>query len=250
MVPDQSMALLRLSDRGDRGNSLSRDAGSGGHVDILVDLAVGSLLRAVTGDVASLTALVAGLASSVQRAAVRGSAVTGDVTELATSVALHGLSLAVASEVVRSTALVAGSRARTPADKAATATISAEATAAGSNGTATAHVGASRVRASASQVANLTTVVAATAGASAAQTKGRTVSLDMAKTLAVVALFSLGGAGKGAAVRLMAGLLAVVAETLSRRADLGVVADVAALVAGTARERRHGSDVEYLCDDL
>ena len=41
--------------------------------------------------------------------------------------------------------------------------------------------------------------------------------------------------------------LTVVAETLSRRADLGVVADMAALVAGTTRKRRHGDKI--LCSD-
>ena len=41
--------------------------------------------------------------------------------------------------------------------------------------------------------------------------------------------------------------LTVVAETLSRRADLGVVTDMAALVAGTTRKRRHGDKV--LCSD-
>lgn len=35
-------------------------------------------------------------------------------------------------------------------------------------------------------------------------------------------------------------LLAVVAETLSRGADFGKMANVAAFKAGTARERRHG----------
>lgn len=43
---------------------------------------------------ASLTALVAGLASSVERTTVRGSAISGDVAELAASIALHGLCLA------------------------------------------------------------------------------------------------------------------------------------------------------------
>jgi hypothetical protein len=70
--------------------------------------------------VTSLTAPVASLASSVERASVRGRAVTRDVTELTASVALHGLSLAIASEVVRATALVA----------AGSATASSEATAA------------------------------------------------------------------------------------------------------------------------
>jgi len=41
----------------------------------------------------SFTALVAGLASSVERTTVRGSAISGDVTELAASITLHSLSL-------------------------------------------------------------------------------------------------------------------------------------------------------------
>lgn len=61
----------------------------------------------------------------------------------------------------------------------------------------------------------------------------------MAKALAVVALLRLGGPRKRAAVGLVAGLLAVVAETLSGRAHLGVMADVTALVTRTTRERRH-----------
>lgn len=88
-------------------------------------------------------------------------------------------------------------------------------------------------------MAGLAAVVAATACSVAAQTEGRAVSLDVAETLAVVALLGLGGARKRAAVGLVAGLLAVVAETLRGGADLGVVADVATLVASTTRERRH-----------
>jgi hypothetical protein len=83
--------------------------------------------------VASLAAPVAGLSSSVERTAVRGRAVTGDVTELAASVALHGLSLAVASEVVRATTLVAAGSAAT----SETTTAAREATTEGSAGTAT-----------------------------------------------------------------------------------------------------------------
>jgi len=106
-----------------------------------------------------------------------------------------------------------------------------------------------------SKVTRLATVVAAAAGASAAQAEGRAVSLDVTKTLAVVALLGLSGSGKRASVGLVAfcklgqvcldksvartGLLAVVAETLSRRADLSVVANIATLVAGTSREGRH-----------
>lgn len=62
----------------------------------------------------------------------------------------------------------------------------------------------------------------------------------MTKPLAVVALLGLGGARKRAAVRLVAGLLAVVAKALRRGANLGIVADIATLVASTTRERRHG----------
>lgn len=39
----------------------------------------------------------------------------------------------------------------------------------------------------------------------------------------------------------------IVAETLCRRADLGVMADVTALVAGTTRKRRHCGDSGGLC---
>jgi hypothetical protein len=60
-----------------------------------------------------------------------------------------------------------------------------------------------------SQVARLTAVVAATAArAAAAQTESWAVGLDMAKSLAVIALLGLGGAWKRAAVGLVTGLLA------------------------------------------
>lgn len=77
----------------------------------------------------SFTTLVASLASSVERTTVGSSAVSGDVTELAASVALHSLSLTcktelamlqlsassnkhtIARKMVRSAALVASSRA-------------------------------------------------------------------------------------------------------------------------------------------
>jgi hypothetical protein len=70
-------------------------------------------LSAVLRDVADLAATVARLAAlAVEWAAVGRSAVTGDVSELATSVALHALSLTVTGIVVWATALVAGSGAR------------------------------------------------------------------------------------------------------------------------------------------
>jgi hypothetical protein len=195
--------------------------------DLLRNLASGSLLRAVAGDVASLSALVASLASRVERAAVGSSAVARDVAQLTTRVALHGLSLTVASKVVGAAALVAGGWTRTASE---TATAIASDEAAATHGHATAH-GANRVGASASKMAWLAAVVAATAGSGATQTKGRAVSLDMAKTLAVVALLGLSGTRQRAAVGLVAWLLAVVAETLGGRANLGIVANIATLVA-------------------
>lgn len=89
-----------------------------------------------------------------------------------------------------------------------------------------------------SQVARLTTIVAPTR-TSTAQPKGWTVGLNVTQSLTVVALLGLSCPGQRALVRLVSGLLAVVAKALSRRANFGVVANVATFVAGTARERRH-----------
>lgn len=91
----------------------------------------------------SLTALVAGLAGSVERAAVGSGAVPGDVAELAAGVALHSLSLAIAGKVVGTAALVASSGTGTTS-KSTTAEAANETTAA--HGGTTAHVGADRVR--------------------------------------------------------------------------------------------------------
>lgn len=146
----------------------------------------------------SLATLVAGLASSVQRSAVGGSAVPRDVSELAAGVALHGLSLAIPRKVVGATALVAGGSAR-PSEAAAAAKAASVATTS-DGGTSPAHVDAGRVRASASQVARLTAVVATAAGPGAAQAQGGAVGLNVPKALAVVALLSLGGARQRALV--------------------------------------------------
>jgi hypothetical protein len=230
--------MSSLSNRGDRGNGSCRNLGEinfvgAGVVDIGLLRCV--LLRAVAGNVASLTASVAGLAGSVEWAAVGSCAIAGDVTELATSVALHGLSLAIAGKVVGTTALVASGRTRTARE--ATTAITASKSAAAHRST-TAH-GTDRVGASTSEVTGLAAVVAPSAGTSAAQAQGRAISLDVAKTLAVVALLSLSGARQRAAVGLVAGLLAVVAKTLSGRAHFSVVANIAALVARASGERRH-----------
>lgn len=103
-----------LGNRGDGRNrsGSSNVAGIGrdgdGDGDLGTDLAIRVvLLGAIARDVAGLAALVAGLAGGVERAAVGGGAVTRDVTQLAASIALHGLGLAVTGEVVGATALVA-----------------------------------------------------------------------------------------------------------------------------------------------
>lgn len=99
-------------------------------VDIGRDRATDVLLRAVAGNVTGFATSITGLASSVQRTAVRGGTVARNMTELATGVALHRLRLAVTSKVVRTTTLVAGGRTSTAdestssahtADEAATA---------------------------------------------------------------------------------------------------------------------------------
>lgn len=133
----------RLSDGSNGGNGGSRNAAQ--VHNLVVDLSVVVLLRAIAGDVTGLTALVASLAGSVQGAAVRGSAIPGDVAELATSITLHGLGLAVTSKVVGATALVASCRARA-VGKAST-TIAAD-EAATANGSATAHTSIAGVGAS------------------------------------------------------------------------------------------------------
>ena len=87
--------------RNDRHNC-NRDGDAG-----LDGLAINLCLRALARDMARLAAAVARLSSSVQGSTIGRSTVTGDVAELATGVALHGLSLAVTSKVVGPATLVA-----------------------------------------------------------------------------------------------------------------------------------------------
>lgn len=189
--------FIFLSDSSRRG-----DGGNGSRCGSSTAVAVDLSLRAVAGDVAGFAAAVAGLTRGVERSAVRSRAVARDVAQLAASVALHGLSLAIAGEVVGSTALVASSRtATTESAPEATAKCTARST------SATSHASA-RVGAVAGQVAGETARVAPSARSSAAQPKSRAVSLDVAKALAVVALLRLGGARVRASVRLVARLLA------------------------------------------
>lgn len=120
--------------RGDSWNHRSSLAGNVGN-------AVGLGLGAVLGDVANLTASVAGLASlAVEWAAVRSGAVAGDVAELAAGVAFHSLSLAIARIVVGSAALVASRRAWNTARTSGTAKVATESSAAtAASAKATAH---------------------------------------------------------------------------------------------------------------
>lgn len=173
-----------------------------------------SRLGAVLGDMADLAAPVAGLAGRIgERAAVGRGAVARDVSQLAAGVALHGLGLAVPSKVVRPSALVAQSR--------ATAGVAATESAVASTGHASAAAGTgdAAVGALPRQMADLAAAIAATARG-ATQAQRGAVSLDVAEALAVVALLRLRCARVRAAVGLVPGLLAVVAETLRRAADL------------------------------
>lgn len=96
---------------------------------------------------ASLTALVASLASGAEGAAVGRGAVAGDVSKLATSVALHSLCLAVTSEVVGTTALVASghSSTRTAIAAAAMSTETTTADRTAGKTTSTGGLGAARL---------------------------------------------------------------------------------------------------------
>jgi hypothetical protein len=147
-----------------------------------------------------LTTLVAGLTSRVERAAVGSGAVAGDVAQLAASIALHGLSLAVSSKMVGATTLVTGGGTSTASE-----TTAAEATTISTSGnrSASAHADTSRVGARPGQMPRLAAVIAASTCAGATQAESRAVSLDMAQALAVVALFGLGGTRQRALVRLV-----------------------------------------------
>ncbi len=118
-----------------------RNRGNGGRngvdVDFGADFAVGVLLRAVARDMASLSALVAGLASGVERPTIGSRAVARNVSELAAGIALHSLSLAITGKVIRAAALIARGR----AGAASESTTAAETAAISSarNGSATAH---------------------------------------------------------------------------------------------------------------
>lgn len=113
--------------------------------------------------------------------------VTNVHTQLAASIAFHGLRLAVTGEVVWSTALVASGRASGTTSKAAPKAASTSVPAARRAASSTAH---SWVGAIASKMTTETTAVATPASASSAQAQSWAVGLDVPETLAVVALLS------------------------------------------------------------
>lgn len=192
--------------------------------------------RAFPRDVAGLRALVANLAGRAQWATIGSSAVTRDVAlnlvrrvfqtmmnpnmdthELSTGIALHSLSLAVTSEVVGTTALIASgstrvgtiSRAETTGESTTRTTNSTTSRARTGTGTSTSRRsravalkkdGAINVRHSITashqfnpgnstygKVTNLAAVVA-TAVRTTVETQRGTVSLNVTKSLAVVTL--------------------------------------------------------------
>lgn len=194
-----------------RGNSFSLNTGSWGDsltvdsrdtTDRTVDLS--DSLGALPADVAGLAAPVAGLAGRIGGAAIGRGAVTADVAELAAGVALHGLGLAVTSEVVGATALVALSSAVVLDTGVAAAEATAGSTSAttdwGNRGSAWSWAVAlimlvsrrsgrrARKKCTYRNVAILAARVAAVVAGATAQAQSRAVSLNMAEALAVVAL--------------------------------------------------------------
>jgi hypothetical protein len=207
----------------------SRDGTGGIHLDVVAYLAADILLGAVSREVTGFSALITCLAGSVQGATIGGRAIARDVPKLAAGIALHSLCLAIASEVVGAAALVAGSRARAASKSAAS---KAEATPV--HRSTSAHVHARGVRAGTSKVARLATVIASAVSSTATESESWAIGLHMSEALAVVALLGFRRSRERAAVRLVSGLLAVVAESLGRGTNLRIVTNIATFVASTA----------------
>lgn len=167
-------------------------------------------LRALARNVTGLAAAIASLPGGVQWATVGSRAVTRDVTKFSAGVALDGLGLAVTGKVVGATALVASGGASASGATSKSTTESTESSAWRARGTAThawtAHTRSRGIGARAlcmldacerreigqgstyCKMADHAARVAATVGCASAQTKSRAISLDVAETLAVVAL--------------------------------------------------------------
>jgi len=181
-------------------------------------------------------------------------AIPADVPKLPTTVTLDRVGLAIAGKVIVPATLVANDPSRTAAESPATSTTStAEITATAAATTAdpmaralwavTRQVAgtttgvASGARAAGTGVASTTAAAAATAAT--ADTKVRAVSLEMTDTAAGVTLLGVVGAGLGAGRGLVAGLLAVVAETFGLWTTVGKVTNVTALET-TFSSKGHG----------
>ena len=189
--------LAFLNDRGARGaRGDSRDAVVGlddAEIDVLVNVAV--------------------------HVALLG-AVTRDVAELAASVALHGLRLAVAGKVVGSAALVAAGRALRSGVEGRAGKLG-ESTAvdgAATGNDSTMGVGASALQkcqrqvlqqprgrwaGTYNEVTGLAALVASTSRRGTAKAECRAVGLNVAEALAVVALLRVGAARERAIARLV-----------------------------------------------
>ncbi|KAH9885717.1 hypothetical protein F4778DRAFT_501364 [Xylariomycetidae sp. FL2044] len=151
----------------------------------------------------SFTTLVASFTGRVQRAAVGCSTIPRNVAEFTTGVAFHGLGLTVSGKVVWTTTLVACSRSGSASESSSSEATSIAAPCHGRPTAAHGDGSTRRVRARTSKVARLTAVVATTVASGTTQPKSRAVGLDVAETLAVVALLGLRGTWQRALVGLV-----------------------------------------------
>jgi len=133
---------------------------------------VGGLLWAVARDVTSFTALVASLASSVERSTVRSGAVTGDVTELAACIAFHSLGLTIPGKVIWSSTFVTSSRTGSTSKTTTGSESTTISTTRSTNTTTSTGNGscASWAWARTSQMSWLSTIITTAAGAGSTQT--------------------------------------------------------------------------------
>jgi hypothetical protein len=173
-------SILKCCDLGNRSDGWSGCSWSSKISRISSSIAVGSLLRTITGDVTSFMALVADLTSSVQWATIWCSAIPRNMPVLPTGVALHCLSLAVACEVVRPRALIA--RCWTRSTSKATTRLKPTETASPDTSTAASsrdRTSTGRIWAGTRKMAWLIAVVATATGAGSAKSQGRAIGLDM-----------------------------------------------------------------------
>lgn len=190
-----------------------------------------------------MSASVAGLSGSAQRTAVRGSTVPADVAELSASIALHGLGLTITGVVVGSAALVAGSRSGT--SESSTTSESKPSTAHRRTSTESTSGGAVT-----SQMTGVTAAVASSSSSSSRKSQGRAISLNVAETLAVVALLGIRSPGLRANIGFMTRLFAVVAKALGRCANFCKVADGTALVTSSSGQRHDRRNIKFVIDSL